>query len=241
MKVTLGIHKDMADNLNELDRAYTKLGVEVIRLPSKEPNAVFHRDVAAWTPFGFIKCRMGKESRAWEPDAWFTANCIEPDLVIEAPATFEGADLLWLNPFVALVAVGQRTNRLGATIVYNWLRYRGTIVFNIMLPSWHPQHLLGLVNSYKGKILATKGIGMPVRLPTVTNLPMEEYEIKGPNFVSPSYPLTRPGQAWAVLNKDCGATAKTLEGLGAEVVPVAIDQLLAHGGGVACATGILEY
>ena len=115
MIVTLGKHPSMNGDLDALHRVYEALGVQVIRLSSGSTDAVFHRDVAAWTPWGLILAHMGKTSRRSEPAKWLRklrgpgvfleddpfghelGKYTTPKYVVPSPCSFEGADLLMVD------------------------------------------------------------------------------------------------------------------------------------------------
>jgi N-dimethylarginine dimethylaminohydrolase len=230
--VTLGEHRSMRAALDRLQRAYESLGVRVWRIKSCTTDAVFHRDVFAWTPWGFIQCRMGKDSRAREPDHWFDAMGVYPALVIEAPGTFEGADLLWVGKQEVFLAEGARTNKEGLAQVRDFLVRRGAVVHQVALPAWHDQHLLGLANWAAGRMWSTPELMTLPRQHTCWRLPAEEVlRRKGSNWV-------QVGEA-AVMPGGCPQTAKRLRAAGVKILPIAVGDLLAHGGGIACATGVM--
>jgi N-dimethylarginine dimethylaminohydrolase len=245
-KITLGDHKEMRAELNSLEETYARLGVEVIRIYSKSTDAVFHRDVAGWTPHGMIQARMGKASRAWEPQVWFDA--VQPKrapINFEHDEHFEGADLVWHRSYgedLAIIACGQRTNVKGASRIISWLEYIGVRCHMVNLPPWHDQHLLGVFNHLvpcldkldyhdvrsSHPMFAVSEFKTSLR---AWSLPQEEYEHKCTNWV-------QVGENVII----CDRAQRTIQHLEhfRNVIPVKIDSLLAHGGGVACATGIVE-
>jgi len=234
MIVTLGQHRAVDKCLDLLQEVYEQLGVTVLRLPSKTSDAVFHRDVAAWTPFGLIKCRMGKISRRWEPEIWFHDVGITSVYRVGTPDTFEGADLLWLNRREAVLACGSRTNTSGASAIFKWLDEEKVLVHQVNLPVWHEQHLLGLANAINGQFIVCDG--QEPWTTDITNsgvIPSTDYDMKGPNWVE-------IGDA-VVVGDCCGQTIEVLQARGKRVLSIDISELLAFGGGIACATGIVSY
>ncbi len=92
-------------------------GPEVIDAPELEghPNSVFTRDVSLMTPQGYIKLRMGIDTRRGE-EAWLGAVLEEHGEAcageIEAPGTVEGGDVT-IHGGVAFVGHSVRTNESG--------------------------------------------------------------------------------------------------------------------------------
>ena len=89
-------------------------GAEVISLPelAGHPNSVFTRDTALVTPNGYIKLRLGLDTRKGE-EAWM-ADCLDSKSVplageIVAPGTVEGGDVI-LAGRVAFIGRTIRTN-----------------------------------------------------------------------------------------------------------------------------------
>jgi dimethylargininase len=100
-----------------LQEAMTGAGSEVIDAPELDghPNSVFTRDVSLSTPEGYIKLRMGLDTRHGE-EAWMAGileehgePCVGE---IRAPGTVEGGDVT-LHGNVALVGHSERTNESG--------------------------------------------------------------------------------------------------------------------------------
>ncbi len=102
-----------------------KAGCEVIDLPELpgHPNSVFTRDVSLVTPQGYVKLRMGLESRRGEEEwmAGFLESEGEPCVgEVRAPGTVEGGDII-LAGNVAFVGHSQRTNTEGVSQVSEFL------------------------------------------------------------------------------------------------------------------------
>ncbi len=120
-----------AQNINEIaDRQKTKqqhdqlkstmtdFGCEIIDVPelADHPNSVFTRDVALSTPNGYVKLRMGLETRKGEEEWMATIlESIEESCAgeIKEPGTVEGGDII-LAGSVAFVGLSERTNERGA-------------------------------------------------------------------------------------------------------------------------------
>ena len=121
-----------------LKRCLTDFGAEVIDVPelAHHPNSVFTRDTALCTPTGYIKLRLGLESRRGEEE-WMgriLVSLAEP-LVgeIVAPGTVEGGDVI-LAGSVAFVGRSIRTNDEGVEQLAVLLRARDYEVRVIPLP-----------------------------------------------------------------------------------------------------------
>lgn len=225
MKVTLGWHPEVNSDLDRLHKVYRGLGVEVTRLMSDTLDAVFHRDVMAWTPFGLIKCRMGKEERASEPDMWFDDMGLDPVMTISGPGTFEGADLLWVGD-KAIIGVGRRTNLCGAEQVADWLKTKNVRVTKLMLPEFYDQHLLGLLNHCDGTLFSVNPHDFQVSSISVGS------DYKAANFVTVDGSI--------ITSLTCGNSIQTLRHFANHITMVNIEGLLKNGGGIGCATGIYE-
>jgi dimethylargininase len=102
---------------DELKSELARFGTEVIDVPELEghPNSVFVRDSALCTPLGYVKLRLGLDSRLGEGD-WMAAvldGLGEPCVgEIKAPGTVDGGDVV-LAGDVAFVGRSIRTNQEG--------------------------------------------------------------------------------------------------------------------------------
>ncbi len=100
-----------------LKRCLADFGSEVIDVPelAGHPNSVFTRDTALCTPEGYIRLRLGLESRRGEEEwmAEILDSLGEPFVAeIEAPGTVEGGDVI-LAGSVAFIGQSIRTNEQG--------------------------------------------------------------------------------------------------------------------------------
>lgn len=150
------------DQHRKLSSLITSLGHEVvlIRELDNHPNSVFVKDPVFCTPYGYVKLRMGLESRRGEEE-WlskvlneFGMNCIGD---IKAPATAEGGDVI-ITESVIFVGLSSRTNQEGVNQISSILSRYGYDVRNIPVPS--PYLHLGGAMTYLGghKILCVDSI-----------------------------------------------------------------------------------
>ena len=101
------------------------------------PNSVFTRDTSVVTPRGYIKLRMGIQSRDGEEDwaaAYLDALGVPRAGEICAPGTVEGGDVL-LAGNVAFVGCSQRTNKEGQSQVACLLEGMGYEVRRTEVPA----------------------------------------------------------------------------------------------------------
>ncbi len=240
---------DLQADLSTLQVTYESLGVEVIlyRMEEAAPDSVFLRDVFAWTPFKLIRPQMmGKESRRHEPKAFFDKFYPEDEPIARASyywlkeGSFEGADLIWPTHRHFILGIGERTNDAAAADLTTWLESKDEYCTNttLYLPSWHPQHLLGLLNVVRGdhfvidqRVYEECEGNPPSFLEGAVILPHEEYAAKHTNFVQYNEHI--------VINAGAVRTREILVSRGLTVHPVEIPALIANGGGVACTTGVL--
>ena len=130
-KVAVEQHDDLKSKLREF-------GAEVTDLPELggHPNSVFTRDTALCTPKGYVKLRLGLESRQGEQE-WMAAaleamgeTCAGE---IGAPGTVEGGDVV-LAGDVAFVGQSIRTNEEGIEQLSGLLAVMGYEIRVIGLP-----------------------------------------------------------------------------------------------------------
>ncbi len=221
-------------------------GAEVVLAEAElepSPDSVYVFDPAIVCDRGAIVLRPGKERRLAEVDA------IALDLVaagvpiaaqLEAPATAEGGDTLWLDERTLLVGRGYRTNRAGIEALRAALPGVDVHVFD--LPHWHGaaevMHLLSLISPLAPDLAICYPPLMPVALIELLEardvrlvaVPDEEFETMGPNVLAlaPRVGLALEGNH---------VTRERLERAGVEMLTYKGDELSRKGdGGPTCLT-----
>lgn len=151
--------KQQHDNLKSI---LENSGCEVIDIPElyNHPNSVFTRDTALCTPKGYIKLRMGLNTRRGEED-WM-ALALDPigetqAGSIKAPGTVEGGDII-LADSIAFVGRSQRTNENGFKQISSILSAMDYEVRSVKVPSSF-LHIGGAMSIIgKKKVLYCKGV-----------------------------------------------------------------------------------
>ena len=144
-------------------------------------DAIYVHDPAAVTGRGAVLLRPGKELRQIEVDAIerdFVAAGIDVLARLNAPATAEGGDMLWLDEQTLVVGRGYRTNDAGIEALRAALP--AVDVLAVDLPHYHGRdevmHLLSLVSPLADDLALVYPPLMPVRL-------VELLEQRGVGFV----------------------------------------------------------
>lgn len=144
-------------------------------------DAIYVHDPAAVTNRGAVLLRPGKERRQVEVDAIerdFVAAGIEVLARLEAPATAEGGDMLWLDEQTLVVGRGYRTNDAGVDALRAALP--DVDVLAVDLPHYHGRdevmHMLSLISPLADDLALVYVPLMPVRL-------VELLEERGVGFV----------------------------------------------------------
>lgn len=231
-----------------LARAYRDAGVTVHLLEpphTPAPNQMFLADLFFLTPEGAILARPASHVRAGEERvaARRLAELGVPILrSVSGPATFEGADAMWLDPRTVLVGRGLRTNDAGVSQVRATLAEQGVEVIQVDLP-YGTMHLMGMLRIVdRGLAIAWPG-RLAVR--AVEALRERGYDVA---FL----PDTREALAGAALNivtlgprrilmaAGNPATQAFYEQHGITCVTVPVDELAKAAGAAGCLTGVLE-
>ena len=207
------------------------------------PDSVYVFDPAIVCDRGAIVLRPGKERRLAEVDAIaldLVAAGVPVAAQLEAPATAEGGDTLWLDERTLLVGRGYRTNPAGIEALRAALPGVDVHVFD--LPHWHGaaevMHLLSLISPLAPDLAVCYPPLMPVALIELLEardvrlvaVPDEEFETMGPNVLAlaPRVGLALEGNH---------VTRERLERAGVEMLTYKGDELSRKGdGGPTCLT-----
>ncbi|HEX2505156.1 MAG TPA: arginine deiminase family protein [Gaiellaceae bacterium] len=207
------------------------------------PDAVYVYDPALVTERGAVLLRPGKPGRRVEVDA-MAADLVEAGVPIaarlEAPATAEGGDTLWLDEDTLLVGIGYRTNEAGVAALRAAVADVEVIAFD--LPHWRGRgevmHLMSLVSPLDVDLAAAYLPLMPTRLVELlegrgvelVDVPDEEFESMGANVLAlgPRVALALDGNP---------ETRRRIEAAGVDVRVYAGEEISRKGdGGPTCLT-----
>ena len=248
-------HARLAEEFAGISRMYAGLGIEVLGMkpapgPADDPrsllNLMYARDLFFMTPRGAVLSRMALPVRRGEivyARAALESAGVPILCAIEAPATFEGADALWVREDLVAVGVGKRTNAEGFAQLQKALAGDGVRCVALPPPA-RTQHLLGGVQLVgEGRVLVRPGIAEPAvaaflreRGLVIVEVP-EGDEVRSRQAMN--VVVTGPGEV--VMPAGCPRTRRLYEGAGLRVVgETGIAELVKGGGGLACATGIVR-
>jgi len=213
-----------------------ELGAEVIDIPelNKHPNSVFTRDTALCTPRGYIKLRLGLETRQGEGE-WMAAtldslgeSCVGE---IKPPGTVEGGDVV-LAGKVAFIGRSIRTNEEGVRQLSALLKKMGYEIRIIELPNTilHLDKVLMVLGPKKvlycmeiiskEKIISFEGIGISCKGDTTANiicLGDKELIVNRSNAIVIDL---LEAERYIVHNLDLGEFAKGMGGPNCLIMPV---------------------
>ncbi len=226
---------------------YRAQGVAVIAVPEgarPSPNRMFCADLMAMTPEGAILARPASTVRAGEEVAMAAAlaGAGVPILkTLTGQATFEGADLMWLDPETAIIGRGLRTNQEAIDQIGGLMAEIGCDLIAADMPHG-TMHLMGMLRI----VDANMAIAWPRRTPhvAVTALRERGYEVaflpgeseaennKAFNFVT-------LGSRRILMAAGNPATRRFYEGLGVEVIETPMGELKKAAGAVGCLTGVV--
>jgi dimethylargininase len=221
-------------------------GAEVVvaeTSPATGLDAVYPYDPALVTDEGAVLLRPGKASRLGEVDA--LAAAFEEAGVpvvgrVEAPATVEGGDTLWLNSGTLVVGRSYRTNDAGIAALADLLP--GVDVLPFDLPHYRGRaellHLLSVISPLDDDLAVGYPPLMPIRFLELlrelgielVEVPDDEFAIQGPNVLAlaPRIALALEGNP---------ETRRRLDRAGVDVRVYSGDELSRKGeGGPTCLT-----
>jgi N-dimethylarginine dimethylaminohydrolase len=208
-----------------------------------DPDAIYAYDPVLVSDRGAILLRPGKPGRRGEPAA------VRADLermgvpvvaTLEAPATAEGGDTLWLDERTLLVGHGYRTNAAGIAALRGSLPGVDVVPFDLPHHRGPSEvlHLMSLVSPLDRDLAVVYLPLAPVRLVEllaergirIVEVPDEEFETMGPNVLA-----LGPRVALALAGN--GETRRRMERAGVDVVLYDGDEISRKGdGGPTCLT-----
>jgi len=230
-----------------LAEAYAAHAVAVIAVPDvaqPSPNRMFCADLFVMTPEGAILARPASTVRAGEEVAVAVALATARVPILKTltgQATFEGADLMWLDSATALIGRGLRTNQAAIDQIGALLGEISCGLIAVDLP-YGTMHLMGMLRIADRDL----AIAWPRRTPhaAVTALRERGYRVaflpgedeaennKALNFVT-------LGPRKILIPADNPRARSFYEGLGIEVVETPMAELKKAAGAVGCLTGVV--
>jgi dimethylargininase len=221
-------------------------GAELLEARGEPGNldSLYVYDPALIAPSGAILLRPGKKGRLAEPEA------LRPSLEaaglailgrLEAPATADGGDTVWLDEKTLLAGRSYRTNDAGIETLRMLLPDAEVLAFD--LPHVHGRaevlHLRSLLNPISPRLAVAFLPLLPARLVELleargirlVEVPEEEFATMGPNV------LGLDGGRRAVALAGNEVTRQRLQDVGVEVLVYAGDEISRKGdGGPTCLT-----
>ena len=231
-----------------LSERYASLGVTVQEVNPDEPcqpNQMFVADLFVMTPEGAIIARPASTVRAGE-ERWVARRLAALGVPIlktlTGAATFEGADLIWIDDTTAMMGRGHRTNESAAGQIRTTLSEIGCELIVVDMP-YGTMHFMGMLRIVDRDI----AICWPRRTPHATVRVLEEkgYQVFFPPFEDdqPSYRginFITLGPKKILMVSGLSVAQSFYEGIGIECVVTPTDELSLAAGNVGCLTGVIE-
>lgn len=238
----------VTDEHRAMIAAYEAAGVAVHQVaPPVEPspNLMFCADLFVMTPAGAILARPASTVRAGE-ERWIAGRLAELGVPIirtlTGTATFEGADLMWLDESTAVIGRGPRTNQAGIDQIATTLHEIGCSVVPVDLP-YGTMHLMGMLR-FLDRDLA---IAWPRRTPhaAVEALMQRGVRVEFPAFeeLADHYRAVNfvtLGPRQILMPAGAADVRSFYEQLGVECLTAPTDELSKAAGNTGCLTGVLS-
>ncbi|MDC1286718.1 arginine deiminase-related protein [Gammaproteobacteria bacterium] len=227
--------------------AYRSAGVEVHAVEPDlpcAPNLMFCADLLVMTPHGAILARPASTVRAGEERQVarkLAALGIPILATLTGTATFEGADLMWLDEKTAMIGRGLRTNDAAITQIGNLLSGLGIDLIAVDMP-FGSMHFMGMLRIVDHDL----AICWPRRTPhrCVTLLRELGYRVIFPGFHDDqtSYRginFVTLGPRRILMVAGLPSIQDEFEKLGIDCLTCPTDELSRAAGNVGCLTGVL--
>ncbi len=234
------------DQLAELYRSHGVKVHYIEQMAPDRPNGMFVRDLVAMTPEGAILARPAMAARRGEER--YAAQALSqlgvPILkTVNGSGTFEGADLMWVDPETVFLGLGNRSNRQGLEQVERELRAMGVAeVIYLQIPyGW--AHIDGLINIIDSRT----AVCFPWQTPFVAAKALKDrgfeiLEIANVAEMRSTMPVNFVALAPGVIVMAAGSptAAAMYRAAGIEVLELDISELMKAWGAVHCLTGFLK-
>jgi N-dimethylarginine dimethylaminohydrolase len=231
-----------------LAAAYRAAGVRVAYAEpptTPTPNLMFMADLFAMTPEGAILARPASAVRAGEERlAALRLAALGVPIIrsVSGSATFEGADMLWLDSQTVLLGRGLRTNDAGVAQVSAVLREMGVSTIQVDLP-YGTMHLMGMLRIVDRDLaiawptrLAVRGVEALRRCGyRVIFLPDEREALQGA-----ALNIVTLGPRTVLMAEGNPTTQAFYEQHGIACHAVVVDELAKAAGAIGCLTGVIE-
>ena len=210
--------------------------------PANDPDPVYVFDPLLVTDAGAIPLRPGKPNRREEPailERWLNDGGVPTAGRIEAPATVEAGDTVWLRDGLFVIGRTLRTNGAGARQLASIV---GGDVRIVDVPYWKGPaelvHLMSVISPVSDDLAVVFLPLLPAGLYEwlvelgirTVEVPEDEYPTLGCNVLA-----VRPGVV--VVAEGNPLTRRALEAAGAEVHAIPLGEVGENGsGGVTCLT-----
>jgi len=242
--VDLGRAREEHDAMVEV---YRSAGVEVHAVEPDlpcPPNLMFCADLLVMTPQGAILARPASTVRAGEERQVarkLAALGIPILATLTGTATFEGADLMWLDENTAMIGRGLRTNDAAITQIGNLLNGLGIELIAVDMP-FGSMHFMGMLRIVDRDLAICWLRRTPHRC--VTRLRELGYQVMFPDFQDDqaSYRginFVTLGPRRILMVAGLTTLQDEFEKLGIECLTCPTDELSRAAGNVGCLTGVL--
>ncbi len=215
----------------ELRSVISESGCKVVRIPelAGHPNSVFTRDTSLVTPEGYVRLRMGLESRSGEED-WM-ANHLETLGIkragsISGNGTVEGGDVI-LTGSIAFVGLSKRTNEEGVnqlTVILNAMKIEIRTI-EVPQPFLHLGGAMSILSP--NEVLCCQGI-FPITFFDGFN----KIEVPRDNFVTGN--VISIGYHDVIAEKSNTSTINVLKQKGYHVHSLDLSEFIKGTGGPSC-------
>jgi len=227
--------------------AYHAAGVEVHQVEPQQPcqpNLMFCADLLAMTPQGAILARPASTVRAGEERQVarrLAALGIPILATLTGNATFEGADLMWLDETTAMIGRGLRTNDAAIEQIGALLARLGVELIAVDMP-FGSMHFMGMLRIVDRDlaicwprrtphrcVMLLRELGYNVVFPDLHD---DQRSYRGINFVT-------LGPRRILMVAGLHALQAEFEKLGIECLTCPTDELSLAAGNVGCLSGVL--